>query len=156
MSKCCENLFSGFVFEDIRSANPPEKKGIYVIKIKKKGKPIQEIEEISKNLIKTLNWSLVGDYMLDRVRRINRIEDCPIIYIGAAGPSERSKNTLMGRYKEFSGRHTVMYPIWMLLYFGWELEFGWEVCRNPKDEEAILKEKYKALHNNKLPALVKQ
>jgi hypothetical protein len=155
MDRCCDNLFSGFVFEDLRNANPPEKKGVYVIKIKSEGKPIAEIGGLAKELVRGLNWRMVGDYMLDRISRISKIADCPIIYIGAAGPGKKSKNTLKGRYGDFSGRHTAMYPIWMLLYFGWELEIGWKECKNPKDEENKLKEKYKAQHNN-LPALVRQ
>ena len=135
MNKCCDNLFPRFVFEDLRNANPPEKKGIYVIRVRNEGKSVKEIKDMVGKLVGSLNWSIVGDYMLDRISRITKIGDCPIIYIGAAGPGEKSKNTLKGRYEDFSGRHTAMYPIWMLLYFGWELEFGWKECKNPKDEE---------------------
>jgi len=63
---------------------------------------------------------------------------------------------LKGRYQEFSGRHTAMYPIWALLYFGWELEFGWKEEEDPRNAESKLKQKYAERHNNKLPALVKQ
>jgi len=41
-----------------------------------------------------------------------------------------------------------------LLYFGWELEFGWKKSNRPKQEEEKLKIKYQKLHNGKLPALV--
>jgi elongation factor P--beta-lysine ligase len=49
-----------------------------------------------------------------------------------------------------------MYPIWALLYFGWELEFGWKEEEDPRNAESKLKQKYAERHNNKLPALVKQ
>jgi hypothetical protein len=65
-------------------------------------------------------------------------------------------NTLKGRYNEFSGRHTAMYPIWVLLYFGWKLEFGWKESDEPSLEEKRLKEKYQNTHQNRLPALVKR
>jgi hypothetical protein len=28
-----------------------------------------------------------------------------------------------------------MYPIWVLLYFNWKLEFGWKKSIKPKQEE---------------------
>ena len=46
--------------------------------------------------------------------------------------------------------------VWALLYFGWRLEFGWHESDVPKSAEAELKEKYKALHDGRLPALVER
>jgi hypothetical protein len=49
-----------------------------------------------------------------------------------------------------------MYPIWVLLYFGWRLEFGWEHSANPLHDENELKKKYRIFHGGKLPALVEK
>ncbi|MCD6514114.1 MAG: hypothetical protein J7L07_04245 [Candidatus Odinarchaeota archaeon] len=35
---CCNKLFVDFKFQNIADADPPEAKGVYVIKIKKRGK----------------------------------------------------------------------------------------------------------------------
>jgi len=152
---CCSNLFANFKFEDLTCAQPPAEKGVYVIKIKNKNN-VSPNTMVNKThaLISKLGWRLVQDFIMDRVNRLKNIEDCPIIYIGSAGFQRGSRNTLIGRYTEFSGRHTIMYPIWVLLYFGWKLEFGWKVCDDPKLEEDQLKKQYKKLHSGKLPALV--
>lgn len=153
---CCEDLFTEFKFQDLRSASPPNKKGVYVIRVKKDGSSVTKIVEQVKQLVQDLNWKLVEKYILNRIGRLEKINQCPIIYIGSAGTYRDSRNTLKGRYKEFSGRHTAMYPIWALLYFGWELEFGWKEEDDPGNVESQLKQKYAERHNNKLPALVKQ
>jgi len=154
---CCNSLFTEFQFQDLQSASPPDEKGVYVIRVKKEGCPVKKIIEIVKQLVQNLKWEFVENYILSRIDRLESITQCPIIYIGSAGTQKGSKNTLKGRYKEFSTRHTAMYPIWALLYFGWELEFGWKEEKNyPKNIETQLKQKYKEKHENKLPALVKK
>jgi hypothetical protein len=45
-------------------------------------------------------------------------------------------------------------PIWALLYFGWELDFGWKADENPKELEKDLKEKYMTRQRRIPPALV--
>lgn len=153
---CCDSLFTEFKFQDLRNASAPNKKGVYVIRIKKEDSSVKEIVEKVKQLVQNFKWELIENYILNRVNRLKSINQCPIIYIGSAGTRKDSKNTLKGRYKEFSGRHTAMYPIWALVYFGWELEFGWKEGENPGDIEGQLKQEYKKRHRNKLPALVKQ
>lgn len=153
---CCKDLFTEFEFQDLRSASPPNKKGVYVIRVKKEGSPVKEMIEQVKPRVQNLNWKFVENYILNRIGRLRKINQCPIIYIGSAGTRKASRNTLKGRYKEFSGRHTAMYPIWALLYFGWELEFGWKEEDAPGNVESQLKQKYTERHKNKLPALVKR
>ena len=140
--------------KDLRSAQPPDKKGVYVIRIKQKGRVVNEIVERVKKLVRNLDWKLVEKYIFNRITRLEKINQCPIIYIGSAGTQKDSENTLRRRYEEFSGRHTAMYPIWVLLYFDWDLEFGWKETDDSRDVESQLKQKYKERHNNKLPALV--
>jgi len=152
---CCKDLFTEFEFQDLRSASPPNKKGVYVIRIKKEGSSVIEIIEQIKQCIQNLNWKLVENYIFNRISRLKKIKQCPIIYVGSAGTHKGSKNTLKGRYEEFSRRHTAMYPIWVLLYFSWELEFGWkEEEDDPGRVESQLKQKYTERHKDKLPALV--
>jgi len=74
----------------------------------------------------------------------------------SAGTQKHSKNTLKGRYREFSLRHTTMYPIWALLYFNWDLEFGWRETEDPGRVESQLKQQYKERHGNRLPAIVQE
>lgn len=143
------------MFQDLQSASPPNKKGVYVIRVKKEGICVKEIIEQVKQYVQNLNWKFVENYILNRTDRLKKINQCPIIYIGSAGTRKGSKNTLKGRYKEFSRRHTAMYPIWALLYSGWELEFGWkEEEDDPGRVESQLKQKYTERHKDKLPALV--
>jgi hypothetical protein len=153
-TNCCNRLFSDFKFEDIRRSLPPKKKGVYIIRVKHIGTPPQKVVEQVKQVILALNWPLVGEKMLDRVKRIERVNQCPVIYIGAAGSQSSSKYTLHGRYKDFAGRHTAMYPLWALLYFGWELEYGWIEDESPATAESKLKERYKQEHGGSLPAFV--
>jgi hypothetical protein len=48
-----------------------------------------------------------------------------------------------------------MYPVWALLCFGWELEFGWILEEEQTARvEAEIKKRYKQQHGNKLPAIV--
>ena len=155
--KCCDDLFTEFEFQDLRNAEPPDEKGVYVIRVKRRGlSTIKIVEEIKQHL-QGLKWELAKNYICSRIERLKKINQCPVIYIGSAGGKKGSKNTLKGRYEELAGRrHTVMYPILALLYFGWELEFGWKVDNNPSDLEEELKRKYRIRHNGKLPALVER
>jgi len=155
-NNCCGNIFEDFIFKDIRKATPPEEKGLYAIRINIRGSPASEIILNSKKFLDHLNWGMVNNYLLNRISRIENIGDCPTIYIGSAGTYENSKNHLKGRYNEFSGRHTSMYPLWVLLAHGWELEYGWKISHNPKIDEKDIKKKYMELHNDKLPSLVRR
>ncbi len=148
----CGGLFKSFTFQDIRGANPPKEKGVYVLRIAERGTPVSEILEQTSQAIKHLQWPVVMDKMRTKVSRLSAIGDCPVIYIGSAGTGNESKNTLKGRHEEFSDRHTAMYPVWALLYFGWELEYGWKMEPRPGELEAALKRQYRQ-HHDSLPAL---
>jgi len=151
---CCDELFSHFTFQDIRIATPPERKGVYIIRVKQRGNPIEKILQQVRTIVERLNWPQVSKKVLNRVGRLQKIDSCPVIYIGSAGTRQESEHTLKGRYADFSGRHTVMYPLWALLYFGWELEYGWAEEEKPAELEETLKRRYRQVHGGKLPALV--
>lgn len=157
MTECCSDIFTGFTFQDLTLAKPPNVKGVYVIRVKSRSEvPPNVMIEKTRRLLLNLGWDLVEDFIMSRLKRLNNIGECPIIYIGSAGGQQGSKNTLKDRYKEFANRHTAMYPIWVLLYFGWKLEFGWKLSKDPLREEKELKRNYQNLHDGKLPALVEK
>jgi hypothetical protein len=151
---CCQDLFEGFTFDEISRSRPPARKGVYCIRIRKRGTPTEEIEAILADRIPGLRWGMVQDYLLDRIHRIHNIADCPVIYLGSAGTNANSRHTLAGRYQDFKKRHTVQYPLWALLYFGWDLDYGWMIADNPAEVESRLKQLYRDRHGGKLPALV--
>jgi hypothetical protein len=155
-SDCCREIFGRFQFQNLPDARPPNKKGVYAIRFTLRGKGSSEIVAQVKQLVDTLGWPQVGEFVLGRVRRIERIGQCPIIYIGGAGSGSDSKSTLSHRLKEFSNRHTAMYPIWALVYFGWKLEFGWFVAENAGKAEKEIKQLYKQERGGRLPALVEK
>lgn len=151
---CCDRVFSDFQFQSIRIAQPPARKGVYVVRVSRMGRPLKEIIEQGTQIVQRLNWPLVGRKIMNRTGRLERVNLCPIVYLGSAGTQNTSKHTLKGRYKDFAGRHTAMYPLWLLLYFGWEIEYGWLIDESPAITEKNLKHRYKELHDGKLPALV--
>jgi hypothetical protein len=157
MAGCCSTLFVDFTFQDLTSAKPPNDKGVYVIRVKRRSEvPLTVMIEKTRQLLSGIGWDLVAGFIMSRVERLTNIGNCQIIYIGSAGGRSESKNTLKNRYEEFANRHTAMYPIWVLLYFGWELEFGWKASVNPLSQEKELKRNYQATHNGMLPALVEK
>jgi len=154
---CCHNRFESFTFDEIRNASPPCQKGVYVVRIKARGAPTEKIIGDSARLVNDLKWANVGKYVMGRINRLVRISECPIIYIGSAGTKSGSKNTLQGRYQEFYTRHTAMYPLWALIYYEWNLEFGWLVeTHNPGSLEKSLKQVYRSDHSGAMPALVEK
>ena len=151
---CCEDLFSDFTFWDIRAAAPPKTKGIYAVRVTRRGKPVADILQQVGEAIEHLDWPIVGKKMVSRVDRLVKIDACPVIYIGSAGTRPSSEYTLKGRYSDFAGRHTAMYPLWALLYFSWDLQYGWKEGENSASLEENLKRRYKERHSGKLPALM--
>lgn len=151
---CGLDLFRDFTFEDIRRAKPPEAKGVYVIRVRKAGLPPGEILKELGSHPGYLPGEKVDTSILRQIRRIRNIGDCPVLYIGSAGTSRTSRHTLAGRYRDLTRRHTAQFPLWALLYFGWELDFGWKAAEDPREEEAGLKRRYLNRGRRSLPALV--
>src|SRR5690349_9094793 len=140
ISGCCSAIFDQFTFTDIRAAQPPPERGVYIIRITQRGQPIPRIIENVQQLTLKLNWPVVSNKILNRIHRLTRIDNCDTIYIGSGGTHTNSSNTLSGRYKDFAGRHTIMYPIWALLASGWELEYGWYVVHQARQMEDVMKQ----------------
>jgi hypothetical protein len=129
---CGMDIFTDFTFEDITKAKPPEKKGVYVIKITKRGLPPDKIIRQLTTPIAGLHWGMVEDYIMNRIARVTNITGCPVIYPGSAGTNPNSRHTPAGQYRDLASRHTAQYPLWALLYSGWELEYGWKMSDEPK------------------------
>ena len=54
---CCNKLFTDFKFQNIMDADPPEAKGVYVIRIKKRGKTlIEEMIRRTEKLVSKIGW----------------------------------------------------------------------------------------------------
>ena len=98
-----------------------------MIKIKKRGLPPDEIIRQLTTPIAGLHWGMVQAYLTSRIARVTNITGCPVISPGSAGTSKKSRHTPAGRYRDLASRHTAQYPLRALLYFGWELEYGWKV-----------------------------
>jgi len=140
VSNCCSGLFDAFEFTRFQDADPPKRKGVYVIRTCQRGTPAEEIREKAVGQAGSIGWDVAEKFLCSRLNRLSEIGDCPTIYIGSAGTYAGSKNTLKGRYLEFSRRHTAQYPIWALLSSGWELQYGWMIVDDhPGTAEEALK-----------------
>jgi len=149
----CDQIFTKFQWEGLVSVGSeklPENAGVYVIRVRKRGKPVGEVILHTENFLKKIKWPPFSGYVLNRVNRLKKIGKCPTIYIGAAPTS------LQGRYKDLCGRrHTAFFPILALLMTGWKLGFGWLLTDKPEEIEKFLKRQYIQIHGA-LPALVKR
>lgn len=149
----CDHIFTDFQWKNLVTLNPqqlPSRKGVYTIRISKRGEPIERIIARAHEFLAKLNWSTFENHVLSRVHRLREITDCPLIYIGAAPTS------LPSRYKDLCGkRHTAFYAIVSLLSAGWKLDFGWKEDKKPLQKEEQLKRQYSRVHG-KLPAIVRR
>ena len=152
----CNQIFTKFQWADLASLNPkqiPKNKGVYVIRVRKRGKAVEEAISRVEAFLSETNWYPFMEHVSDRINRLKNIGSCPVIYIGAA-PS--TKTGLRGRYVDLCGRrHTVFFPILTLLLAEWGLDFGWFETEQPKRYEERLKRLYLEIHGS-LPALVKR
>ena len=148
---CTLDLFRDFTLEHLMSARPPKQQGVCIIKIRKRGVAPEEIVRQLHQQIVFLppNLAKAGFRWIAGIRNIT---DCPVIYLGSTRP--HSTHTLRERYVSLLHRSSVQYPLWTLLYYGWEMDFGWRVSDNPSDDEAELRRKYAERRQGMLPALV--
>lgn len=149
----CDRIFTGFRWQNLITLNKqkvPKTKGVYAIRINKRGEPVNRIISRASAFIGKINWPEFEKFVLNRIHRLKEIRDCPVIYIGAAPTS------LQGRYDDLCGkRHTALYAVLALLFAGWKLDFGWLEGDNPREKEWQLKQQYYRIHG-KLPAVVKK
>jgi hypothetical protein len=150
----CDPIFKDFEWCELATLrvrdNRLDGKGVYALRVRERGDAVGNIISDVKKCLDKLGWLEFEDFVMSRVSRLENIQECPIIYVGAA------PNTLKGRYRDLCGRrHTALFAVLALLHGGWKLEFGWLKCDNPLQKEKILKEQYRNVHG-KLPALMKR
>ena len=101
-------------------------------------------------IIHRTGWRELSSYVSRRLRRLSRVSECPVIYIG-------STNNLRVRFRDLAGvRHTVFFPITALLLGGWRLDYGFVVTQSSRAAMSLedgLKNGYKRIRGA-LPALV--
>jgi len=93
---CGMDLFTDFTLEDITKATLPEEKGVYIIKITKRGMPPDEIIRQLTTRIAGLRWEMVEAYLTSRIARIPNITKCPVISPGSAGTNKKAGTRLRG------------------------------------------------------------
>ncbi|OYT37471.1 MAG: hypothetical protein B6U89_07240 [Desulfurococcales archaeon ex4484_58] len=154
--KCrCDVLLDGFLWRELVEIDPselPRNPGVYVIRVFEYGDPIDELIRGFKSFISKTRWIELSRYVESRLKRLYRIGECPLIYIGSA-------NSIRSRYLDLAGkRHTIFFPVLILLYGGWKLDYGFKTTQNKDEAEMLeeeLKNKYKSIHGT-LPALVEK
>jgi len=61
MAGCCSTLFVDFTFQDLTSAKPPNDKGVYVIRVKRRSEvPLTVMIEKTRQLLSGIGWDLVA------------------------------------------------------------------------------------------------
>jgi hypothetical protein len=141
-------LVAAFSVANLTIATPPVGGGVYVLRAARRGKPTHEIKAMPLLQEMPRLWDRYTWYC-EQVRLVERIGECDIIYIGKA-------SSLARRYGELAWAHPALWPVAALLYFGWELEYGWLEDANPLAKEKEIKEVYSHRHNGVLPALVRE
>ncbi len=149
----CDRLFSDFKWHELaslRAEQLPRVPGVYVVRVIERGVDPAEARERLLNVISETNWVELLSFVKDRLMRLNRIGDCPVIYIG-------SSSNIRVRFKDLAGlRHTAFFPVLTLLLGTWRLDYGFKTTGS-RDEalrlEEWLKMKYAAIHGGP-PALV--
>lgn len=149
----CDTLFEGFKWcelRDLSSSVLPRAPGVYVLRIIEKGEDLEKSSETLLALAKRTRWTELLQYVESRLKRLNKVEDCPVVYVGSTA-------TLSGRLKDLAGRrHTAFFPLFVVLYSGWRVDYGFLKCSTIREAGKIeenLKHEYVKIHGNP-PALV--
>jgi len=78
----CDELFRGFKSEDLESiklGGLTKNRGVYAIRIKKRGKPISDVISFTERFSRKTKWVCFNEYVLDRTSRLKNTGICPII-----------------------------------------------------------------------------
>jgi len=153
--QCGLDIFSDFKFQNISNAHPPDKPGVFVIKIRKPGTDEIEIYNELISDFENIKWATMQDAYTNRLDKIVHMSNCPILYIGSAGTNMKSRQTLASHYHELAYCHPIQYYLWALLHYNWKLDFGWKVCDNPKKYAAEIKTMY-VKHHGQMPMMVER
>lgn len=152
----CEDLISRdrwkcIPFSDMNAcAQLKGKSGVYVIWVEERDKDLEEIIACVRAGLESRfgeSWPLVVERIDQCVdKRLQRITECNIIYIG--------QGDLWDRFLGYAtGGHVGWPAIWALICCGWKLQFCYRECDNPKEAECDLMRLYASAHAGKKPAL---
>ena len=145
----CDSLFDKFQWKDITTVDPkkdlPQTRGLYILRVRERGQSVEDVISSVPELLHEIHWPSLREYIKNRVTRLKQIGNCPVIYVGAG--------LLRDRFKAWQFCHTVMYPVWGLLWAGWKIDYGWLKHEKSQEGEKLLKQQYKNIHEC-LPALV--
>ncbi len=152
--KCiCDKIFSNYKWRELVLLSPtdlPSSPGIYVIRIIEPGKDLRNVSyNLIENLAKT-KWRELIKYAYYRIRKLEYISNCPIIYI------DHSVN-LKNRYRDIIYlKHSLSIVFLGMTMYGWRLDFGFVTIGKTKllkNYEEIIN-KYIEIHGD-LPAFNK-
>ncbi len=152
---CSLDIFNDFKYQDIKSAHPPEKPGVFVIKVQKRGTDECEISNELTGEICEIKWKAMQHAFSHRLDQIVHMSNCPILYIGHAGTNPESRQTLADKYRELAYCHPTHFYVWALLKYNWKLDFGWMVCDYPKKYAAELKTEF-VKHHGQMPLMIER
>jgi len=152
---CSLDIFDDFTYKDIAHAKPPEKPGVFVIKTRKSGTDEIDINDELIGNFTNIKWKRMHSVFETRLDQIVHMSNCPILYIGSAGTSSKSRQTLASRYQELAYCHPITFSLWALLHYNWKLDFGWKVTDNPKKYADELKKNY-VKHHGQMPLMIER
>ncbi len=152
--KCeCDQILKGFRWHELstlKSSQLPREPGVYIIRVIEKGEDLINAKLKLKEIVLQSGWDELIRYVTNRLTRLFRIRNCPLIYIGSTG-------NIRSRFKDLAGRrHTAFFPILALLLSGWKLDYGFRIVASKNAAEHLeeeLKKKYQRIHGF-LPAFV--
>jgi hypothetical protein len=73
---CFNGLFDAFEFTRFQDAEPPRRKGVYVIWVHRRGTPIGEVHDRAIGLAGSISWDIAGRFLRSRLDRLLTIGDC--------------------------------------------------------------------------------
>jgi len=76
---CCNGLFDAFEFTRFQDAEPPKRKGVYVIRVHRRGMPVREVHEKAVCLAGSIGWDVASQFLCSRFDRLSEIGSCPTI-----------------------------------------------------------------------------
>lgn len=68
---CCNGLFGAFEFTRFQDAEPPKRKRVYIIRIHRRGTPVEEVHDKAIALAESIGWDVAGRFLHSRLDRLS-------------------------------------------------------------------------------------
>jgi len=153
----CDTLFQGFKWHELRllrSRDLSKTPSVYVLRVTEKSEDLSYVSRKILELVENTEWNELIRYVESRLARLDRIGECPVIYIGSTGAR---RSGLRSRLMDLAGRrHTAFFPVFTILVAHWKIDFGFVTCSTVEEARRLekdIKQRYKEIHGG-LPALV--